>query len=135
MKKILVVDDDDEVRATIVEQLAPIGAEITDVSDARQAIRLISVQKFDIILSDLFMPEVDGMKFISEVRRIESNIPFVLVSGGGALFPVGSRIFSDLAKAAEILGASQILEKPFSGRRLREVVRSLLEPEPPLARS
>jgi two-component system C4-dicarboxylate transport response regulator DctD len=135
MKKILVVDDDDEVRATIVEQLAPIGAEITDVSDARQAIRLISVQKFDIILSDLFMPEVDGMKFISEVRRIEPNIPFVLVSGGGALFPVGSRIFADLAKAAEILGASQILEKPFSGRRLREVVRSLLEPEPPLARS
>lgn len=128
MHDILVVDDDDAVRATIVDQLARIEAKVVDVSDARRAIELVTSRKFDLIISDLFMPEVDGIKFISEARRINPSTPIILISGGGARFPLGGQDFDNLAETARILGASQVLKKPFRGGQLREMVASFLTP-------
>ncbi len=128
MKKILVVDDDDAVRAIVVDHLARVEAKIVDVSDARDALKLITSGPFDLIICDLFMPEVDGIRFISEVRRENANIPIILISGGGVRFPLGSENFSNLTETATILGASQILQKPFRGEQLREMVKSFLAP-------
>lgn len=126
MKGILIVDDDDSVRATIALHLAHIEAEIVDVSSGKAAIDLLLMRKFDLIISDLFMPEVDGIKFISETRRIHPTTPIILVTGGGVIFPLGSINLGTLEKTARIMGASQILEKPFKGQQLREMVKSLL---------
>ncbi len=131
MTEILVIDDDEAVRAIVVNHLARLEAKIVDMSDARDALKLITSGHFDLIICDLFMPEVDGIRFISEVRRTNANIPIILISGGGARFPIGSDNFSNLTETATLLGASQILQKPFRGEQLREMVRSLLAPDPP----
>jgi len=127
MKEILIIDDDDAIRATIVLHLARLEVGTVDVSDAREAIDLLAVRKFDLIISDLFMPEVDGIKFISIVRRTNPSIPIILISGGGEIFPLGSRNFGSLTRTASMLGASHILQKPFRGQELRDLVLSLLD--------
>lgn len=126
MKEILVVDDDDAIRALIAVHLARIEANIIDVCDGREAIELLSTRRFDLIITDLFMPDVDGIKFISEIRRTHPSTPIILVSGGGVIFPLGSNSFGNLTETAKILGANQILRKPFRGQQLREMVKSLL---------
>lgn len=131
MREILVIDDDDAVRATIIAHLARIDARISDFSDARDALKLMASRKFDLVICDLFMPELDGLKFIAEARRIHPSLPVILISGGGQMFPVGGKGFGNLAKTAGYLGASQVLEKPFRGRQMREMVNSLLPPVPP----
>lgn len=126
MPEILVVDDDDDVRSIIVGHLATTEARVVDVNDARSALKLVRSQTFDLIISDLFMPEVDGIKFITEVRRIRPSVPIILVTGGGLNFPLGSQNIGILAQTATILGASEILQKPFRGDQLRELVKSLI---------
>lgn len=130
MHEIMVVDDDDAVRAAIVTHLSRLEVRAIDFADARSAINAMLCRKFDLVITDLFMPDVDGIKFISEIRRINPAMMIILVTGGGTLFPIGSRNFGTVADAAKILGARHILQKPFRGAQLREMVTSLLKPQP-----
>ena len=84
MSKLLVVDDNEEVAELICEMLVDAGYEVSVSHDGRQVIeRLDNGEKFDVIISDLIMPEIDGFGLLSELRDRHDETPVLVLSGGG----------------------------------------------------
>jgi CheY-like chemotaxis protein len=120
-KTALVVDDDAVVRCLIGRMLLKMGFAVREAEDGRSALRESLKQDFDIIITDLAMPGMDGMAFVREARA------------GGVASPV---IFltatATVPKAVEAikLGAYEFLEKPMNAYRLAEVVKAAIESRP-----
>ena len=106
MSQILVVDDDRVIRAMSVHLLESAGHRVAEAANGLEALRLLREVAFDILITDLFMPEMDGLELIQSVRTAGSKIRIIAMSGAGAL--VGTH-FLDFA---ESLGADMVLRKP-----------------------
>src|SRR5688572_8539872 len=119
---ILVVDDEPELRDLIGRVLVDAGHRVTCAENGEQASRLISGERFDVVLTDVIMPEKDGMQVITELRRKHPEVRIVAMSGGGHV----SR--EQYLKIAKGLGAHALLQKPFSNDELMQVVESVLPP-------
>jgi CheY-like chemotaxis protein len=117
--KILVVDDEPVVRELTVEILHRNGYAAQGVPSARDALELLDQEPFDLIVSDVVMPEMTGVEFLYELRRRRPDLPVVLMTGG-------SQEPERTTKAVE-LGASVLLYKPFSQAELQAAVASALE--------
>lgn len=117
--RILVVDDDQGARDLIVSSLRADGHDVDSSSNGLEALRLVSRQWYDLIVSDLKMPELDGPNLYSEVaRRWPTGPPHVLfVSGFGTTSEYDG--FLKVIKA-------QVLAKPFKAGELRRAVRRML---------
>lgn len=126
MMKVLVVDDDDLVRPTVSAMLRAIHLEVSDTSSGKNALALVSSNRFDLIVTDLFMPDFDGIELILRIRELTPDTPIVLMTGGGKLFPPGSDGLDNLTTCAEYFGASYIIYKPFRKRELSELVMKAL---------
>lgn len=120
------VDDDALVRSTVVAMLKAIEFDVTEVPSGKDALRLISNNDFDVIVTDLFMPELDGFELILQIRKIEPVTPIILMTGGGMLYPSGSGRLSDLTSSAEFLGASFVINKPFRKNNFKKIVDQAL---------
>ncbi|MEW5724979.1 MAG: response regulator [Thermodesulfobacteriota bacterium] len=120
MARILVVDDDGLFRSLMRELLELEGHEVTEAGDGREALALCQDQPFDLFITDILMPERDGLETIKELRRRRPEAKIIAVSGGGLLAPEGY-----LAVAAR-LGAQWGLVKPFANEELVEAVRALV---------
>jgi CheY-like chemotaxis protein len=129
MTRILVIDDDDNVRKTIVSALSLNGFDTTDVNNGDDAVKKISVQSFDLFICDLFMPEKDGIATILAIRKTHPKTPIILVTGGGRYFPVGGSGLGDLLKSIEFFGVTHFLMKPFRPSQLVSLVKLLLKSE------
>jgi CheY-like chemotaxis protein len=105
MARVLVVDDEPEVRKLARRMLEAAKIECAD-SDGAEALRLLQSEQFDVVLLDLFMPEVDGMEILQELHGKSSSVKIVAMSGGS------SRAI-DLLPLAQKLGAKELLRKPF----------------------
>jgi two-component system response regulator FlrC len=116
--KILVVDDEPVVRELTVEILRRSGYAPQGVPSARDALELLDQEAFDLVVSDVVMPEMTGVEFLYELRRRRPDLPVVLMTGG-------SQEPERTTKAVE-LGASVLLYKPFSQAELRAAVASAL---------
>jgi DNA-binding NtrC family response regulator len=117
--KILVVDDEPSVRNLTVEILRRSGYEPHGVPTARQALDLLEEERFDLVVSDVVMPEMTGVEFLYELRRRQPDLPVILMTGG-------SKEPERTTKAVE-LGAAGLLYKPFSHAELNDIVASALE--------
>jgi len=117
--RILVVDDDEGARDLIVSSLRADGHDVDSSSNGIEALRLVSRQWYDLIVSDLKMPELDGPNLYSEVtRRWPTGPPHVLfVSGFGTT--------SEYDGFLEVIKAP-VLSKPFKAGELRRAVRRML---------
>jgi len=113
VKRVLLVDDDAEVLRAFSRVLRAQGYEVTSAASARQAMDELKSGDFDVIVSDITMPEMDGIQLLREVRDRDLMVPVVLVTGVPA---VGTA-----AQAVE-LGAFQYLVKPVDKESLRKVV-------------
>ncbi|MGH1403680.1 MAG: response regulator [Alphaproteobacteria bacterium] len=121
MAKLLVIDDSPDVAQLISEMLRREGYEVEVSFDGRQAIDMIgSGQEFDVILTDLIMPELDGVGLIHQLREMKNETPVLVLSGGGVT--INS---SDALKSVEGL-ATDVLQKPVKYEELLEKVRSVL---------
>lgn len=103
-KKILIVDDDDEFRKTIVMTLETLGYEVVGCSGGWSAFDMASVKQFDLVISDIRMPEGDGIELLLKLRNIDPEYPPVILMTG---FTTES--FQELLNK----GALSILKKPF----------------------
>ncbi len=85
-------------------------------------------ESFDLLITDLLMPEKDGIETILEIRRVNETLPILAISGGGKY---GAR--GDLLRMAQRLGATATLQKPFSREQLVAAVDLCLtsRPDPP----
>jgi DNA-binding response OmpR family regulator len=116
---VLVVDDDPTFCAIMAEILKMYSAHVLTAFSAEEAIALLETTTPDLILTDVMMPEVDGLTFVRRIRSEEpyARVPVIVVSAG---------VTSREQAAALQAGADSFLPKPFSLRDLRAVVGTLL---------
>jgi CheY-like chemotaxis protein len=120
MASILLVDDDEQFRTMLSEVLTRAGYEVREASDGSKAIELYRSHPTDVVITDLVMPEKEGLETIVEFKRLYSQAKIIAISGGGRN---GSQDYLKMAKA---FGARQVLAKPFSHREILEVVEGVL---------
>ncbi len=120
MSSILVVDDDSQVLEVVGEMLRLEGYEVATAVDGRDAVSQFKQAQFDLVITDLIMPEKEGLETIAELRTIRSSVPVIAMSGGGRIGP------TDYLETARFIGASATLAKPFARSELITMVSSLL---------
>jgi CheY-like chemotaxis protein len=120
MSAILVIDDDASVREVVGEMLRMEGHDVSSAENGSDAISMLAQQQFDLVITDLIMPEKEGIETIGEIRRTDRDIPIIAISGGGRLGP------GDYLQTARHIGADATLAKPFTRQELLTAVASLL---------
>ena len=115
MSKVLIVDDDETMVELLSGKLRNEGFEIFVANNGHEGLEECEKIKPDLIITDLMMPEMDGLDFILQVRKNNETIPILGISG----FP-GKR------EVAINLGASDFLEKPTNPKVLMQKIRDLL---------
>lgn len=120
MSAILVVDDDTSVLDVMSEMLRLEGHEVTVAENGRDAVGHVTAKAFDLVITDLIMPEKEGLETIADIRRSSVNMPIIAISGGGRVGP------NDYLETARFIGANATLAKPFARRDLITTVDSLL---------
>ena len=120
--KVLVVDDLAENRAVLRDMLGPVGFEISEAADGREALEIAQRQQPDLILMDVFMPDMDGRQTTMRLRQLRdlARVPIIVVSASA----LGGDEESSLAA-----GANAFLAKPVNEHRLLELIGRLLEME------
>jgi two-component system response regulator (stage 0 sporulation protein F) len=119
--RILVIDDDDRVRGLLRVLLEGDGHQVEEAVDGKAGLRALRDRSADVVLSDLFMPDVDGLEVIRELRRNFPRVGTIVLSGGG------SRGNTDMLVMAQYLGADGLLYKPFYQKDLFEAVARAAE--------
>jgi len=119
--RLLVIDDDNLVRAALTDMLQTAGFEVVTASDGRLGLELLEAMPVDAIITDILMPEQEGLETIREARQRFPDIRILAISGGGS---GGGE--TQLLRFAESFGADQTLPKPFTGSQLVAAVRTLL---------
>ena len=118
MSRILVIDDEPAVRSLISRILTREGHEVTEAADGITGMAAFQAGNFQLVITDINMPEMDGIEVIAALR--EQDVPVVAVSGGGRL---GKEVLLD---SAHVMGAVHSLEKPFTVEDLLAVARQAL---------
>jgi len=125
MAHILIIDDDDALRQIVKAALEADGHSTVSAGDGVEGVSQFRDGCFDLVMSDVFMPNQDGIQTISEIRESDLAVPIIVVSAGASF--VNS---SDILADAAALGANEVLCKPFSIAELRAVVSRLLAAAP-----
>jgi CheY-like chemotaxis protein len=107
-RSILVIDDNAQLRALLAEALTKMSYRVTTAANGAEAFAAIAESQFDVVITDMLMPERDGIEVIGELRRKQPEARIVAMSGGGR----GSR--DHYLQTAKGLGAHVALGKPFS---------------------
>lgn len=117
MTRVLIIDDDKDVRQTIAKMLAESGCEISHAGNGSEGMaRIREKPTTSVVIVDLIMPDMEGIETIREIRRIDPNIPIIAMSGGSAV---------DYLAAALKLGADCALRKPFRKAALLDLLKNL----------
>lgn len=122
---IIVVDDDDELRGIMTDVLEEAGYAVREASSGAEAVESLNSRPSDLIISDIFMPDMDGIELTRTLFKSGVRTRLLAISGH-----VGD---VDYLSAAKALGATRTLRKPFkSGELLAAVESCLSEPARPL---
>jgi CheY-like chemotaxis protein len=122
MARILVVDDNDEIRRMMRQALELYGHDVLDAGNGVEALAQFRRRVTDLVVTDIIMPDMEGLQTIIELRALDSRVKILAISGGGTFVPEG------YLKSAEMLGADEGLEKPFTVQELLDAVNGLLGP-------
>lgn len=121
MKRILVIDDDEQICAMLRQMLSRAGHLVDEAPNGDVGIRLHRASPYDLIITDIFMPEREGLETIRELRNDFPDAKIIAMSGGGNS---GELSYLSLAKS---FGAQQAIVKPFNRAELLECVEKALE--------
>lgn len=114
-KKILIADDEFLTRWSLKEALSQEGYDVIVVEDGRRAIEKIKEENFDLIIIDLFMPELNGWGVLKEVKKIKPSIPVIIISAYGK---------EDTETRVKEQGAWEYIEKPYLIERIKKLLKS-----------
>jgi len=117
LKKILVVDDDDQLRNMLLEVLSSLDYFPIGVEDGEQALDQIQIQDFDLVVSDIRMPKMDGLTLLKNIKQKAPKLPVVMITGFPSTCPVQKALQE---------GADGYLAKPFRIERIDGLMRDLL---------
>lgn len=105
--RILLVEDNDHLRVALCRMLEQAGYIVSEAENGEVALDILALGHFDLVVTDLLMPEKEGIETIAAVRRQNPEMPIIAISGGGCLEP---QAYLD---AAVEFGADAALAKPF----------------------
>lgn len=117
MKRILVVDDEAQIRTMLTQMLELEGYTVLTAENGEEGLTLVGRYAFDLVITDMIMPVKDGLKFIMELVRDYPDLKILAISGGGAI--KAERYLT----MAGYLGDIATLEKPFKREILLDLVR------------
>lgn len=120
MARILVVDDDKRIRALIRRGLKKLGHEVVEAGDGAAALERLRADPVDLLITDLYMPGMEGLELIQKVRAAWPELGIIAISGGTADTKF------DFLPVADSLGADDVLAKPLDLDRLRDLVDARL---------
>ncbi len=121
-KNILVVDDSDDIRGLLTDLLQAAGANVVECEDGSAALNRLDQDHFDLVVTDILMPNKDGTEVIRCMKNEERPIPILAISGGG---PKLSSHW--LLKITQALGVDAVLHKPFEPREFLATVSRLVQ--------
>ncbi|MBP7284166.1 MAG: response regulator [Leptospiraceae bacterium] len=115
---ILIVDDSNFMRDAVNLALSIIDAESVMATNGQEGLAVFQSEKIDLIITDINMPEMDGLTFIKEVRKLNKEVPIIVLS---------TESEQGIQKEAADLGANGWIIKPFKGPDLIKIVKELLD--------
>lgn len=131
MPSILLIDDDEDVRDAVKKVLQRSGYDVAAVSSGEDGIKEAKSRNFDVVITDIIMPGMNGVDAIKKIRKLLPQVRILAISGGGnfgssAYKPEAITTTAYLQAAAEA-GADGILTKPFEKKELIERLDQLFE--------
>lgn len=123
---VLLVDDDEDLRGVLVRALAALGHEVATAGTAGRALELLSRKPFDVLVSDLRLPDMNGAEFVRRVRAAGNQVPAVVISG-----------YAGCLEASRLreCGVSAVLSKPVGIAEFTELVAGIAGGVRPAGRS
>jgi len=120
----LIIDDEPAVRKSLRTYLERAGYQVADAGDGRTGLRLHAVAPADVIMTDIFMPDFDGIETLRELRRVAPGVKVIVVSGGDSTGTL------NMLDDANLLGADHAFHKPLKSEELLGAVREMLSENP-----
>ena|SRR5882757_2497895 len=116
----LVVEDHAPMRKIIATILEDMGHKVCQAANGLEAMRVQLSTPVDFMVTDLFMPDIEGLETIQKTRKLYPNVPIIAVSGGSThMFP------EDYLMMARRFGAQQTLQKPFTVQQVVDAVTAV----------
>lgn len=120
MARVLIVDDDFQVREMLTIMLKRAGHEVAEAGNGNEAIQVCQDKAIDLVITDIIMPDKEGIETIVELRRDYPDIKIFAISGGGRVSP------ENYLKLAEKIGALKTFAKPFSKNQILSAIDEAL---------
>jgi DNA-binding NtrC family response regulator len=122
MARILIIDDDSRLRQFLSKVLIEYGDfEVLEAGNGSEGISMLNTEAIDLVVTDIFMPEEDGIGTIMEISKKYPEVKIIAMSGGGNIVEV------DYLKLASNLGAQKVFQKPFDTGILLSTIQKMLD--------
>jgi YesN/AraC family two-component response regulator len=122
VKRILIIDDDLHVRDMLERLLRKAGYDAQLAENGVEAMKMHRENPMDLVITDIIMPEKEGLEIITEFRRDYPSVKLIAISGGGRIGP------ANYLKMAKLLGAERTYAKPVDTSKLLSAIKELLAP-------
>jgi DNA-binding response OmpR family regulator len=116
MARILLVEDDGLLRESLKLSLSQAGHVVATAQNGAVALSMLGSASFEVIVTDVLMPETDGLEMIMQVRKASQDVKIIAISGGGRAKNL------DVLNFASAFGADMIVSKPFTPKQLVEAI-------------
>ena len=120
MARILIIDDENLVRFALRQVLEDAGYGVEEAEDGEKGLERVAAKGVDLVITDIVMPNKEGIQTITEIKAVRPEIPILAISGGGRIGKV------DYLGGSREAGADDTLRKPFTDDVLLEKVSNLL---------
>ncbi len=131
MAKILVIDDEKDIRVVLRQVLEREGHEVHVAAGGDEGLELLASNGADVVITDIIMPGIDGVATLGKIKENWPSLPVIVISGGGNVAPAsyepGAIATNAYLASAERAGADCTLTKPFDRKELLDAVSNLLQ--------
>lgn len=117
---VLAVDDEELTLDLLAQALELLGFKTRTAENGKVALAMFKQEIPELVITDIYMPEMNGIELLKEIRKINKDLPVILVTGFDA---------ADARKAAQEFNASALLTKPFQIKQLKAVIDTLIPPK------
>lgn len=121
---VLLVEDSPEVSLSVREILTGAGHSVEEATNGKEGLEKLLASSFDLVVSDIWMPEMDGIALLKEIRGSGNDLPVVVISGGAPNAPL-----TYTAPLASTFGANAVIYKPFEKEELLKTIDAVMAGE------
>jgi CheY-like chemotaxis protein len=121
MARILIIDDDDVLRTMLRLMLTHFGHSVIEARNGREGLELLPHADADLLITDIVMPEMEGLELLMKLRKKDPPIKVIAMSGGGRVSAV------DYLHTAKMMGATKVMAKPFTNEEMMAAIDEVLK--------